>query len=152
MKYLIFILSIFLLAACVPKRNVREIPVLTRVEIKPRLVPVKIPDDSAMMRARFECDSMNRVRLMEISQLKSSNVSSSSTYDDVSQTISYKALFQPLPANIVANDSIVYREVPIEVPYETKVNILFWWQKVLMWLGAAFVGIVLFKIGRNVGI
>ena len=45
--------------------------------------------------------------------------------------------------------SVVYQDVIVEVPVEIEVNILTWWQKILMWCGGISLLYFSFKIGRK---
>lgn len=142
------LIMLLLLSSCASKQLIKPVPVMTRVENRVRLVPVKVDNDSSSLKALFECDSTMQVVLKAISEMKGVNVSSDFTFEK--NLLSYKANFKPRHDSIIVRDSLIYREVPIEIPVEVKVNELHAWQKVLMWLGAAMLAIIIFKIGRYV--
>lgn len=142
------LIMLLLLSSCAPKQLIKPVPVMTRVETRVRLVPVKVYNDSSSLKAFFECDSNMRVILKTMSEMKGVNVSSDIVFDN--NELNYKVIFKPRKDSIIVRDSLIYREVPVEVPVEYKVNELHAWQKVLMWLGAAMLAIIIFKIGRYV--
>lgn len=147
MKFKLLII-LLLLTSCAPKPLTKAVPILTKLETRVRLVPVKVDNDSSSLKALFECDSNLKVVLKAMSEMKGVNVSSDFTFEN--NLFSYKAHFKPRHDSVIVRDSLIYKEVPIEVPVEVKVNELHAWQKVLMWLGAALLGIIIFKIGRHV--
>ena len=114
---------------------------------------VQVQPDSSILQALIKCDSTGRARLQEIQTLKESArlqqsikmeadplpyqptvITVKATVDSMGIYLTYKDLFK---------ESIETRE--IETIIEKEVNILHWWQKVLMWIGgiAIVAGILL---------
>ena len=142
MRYTTAILSMTLILSCRSQLPpVKEVPILYRDKIVERLVPVSAPADSASISALFACDSLNRVILRSISELKGKSVQSRYTY--YAGALKYNFATSPSPGYARVKDSIIYREVPVKVPVEVKVNELTWWQKTqikLFWLLCALTG------------
>ena len=111
--------------------TVTEIPIQYREKIVERLVPVQAPADSSVVTAQFRCDSLNRVILKSLSELKGKNVQSGFTFSagvmkydfHTSSSLSYARV----------KDSIIYRDVPVKVTVDKPINYLTWWQK--LWVG-----------------
>lgn len=144
MKSTIAILSLLLILACTTaKPVVTEVPIQYREKIVERLVPVQAPADSSLITAQFECDSLNKVILKSLSELKSKNVQSGFSFDK--GLLSYDLKTSPSLSYAKVKDSIVYQEVAVKVPYPVITNELTWWQKlwVKMGKGAAVIGAIL---------
>ena len=132
------LLLLLLLAACAAPRTAVQVPVEYREKVVERLVQVQSPADSANMVALLECDSLNRVVLKQLSEVKGSRISTSFTLD--SGLLSYKLKVKPELSFAPVRDSIVYREVAVRVPVETIVNRLTWWQTLWIRIGKLFAG------------
>ena len=119
---------------CNLARRIAEVPVQTIVEVIETLVPIILPPDSTAIVALLECDSLNQVIIRQLSESKSSKVSTSVALVD--NTFSYSATIAKDTVYLRRKDSIITREVPViqEVPYY--VNQPKKWQKWLMWFGA----------------
>lgn len=101
------------LFGCQSKRPVIQVPVRTIERKVTTLIPVRVPGDSATLRAYFECDSLNNVLLKEISEHKSNNISTGHTF--INGVLDYKAKTNP-DTVWIPNDTIYKSEqVPIEV-------------------------------------
>jgi hypothetical protein len=134
-------LIIFLLIIGCKSASVREIPVRTETRVIERLVPVRIPADSAAVRALLECDSMNRVRIKELSESKSKGIESDislSTNEQGDAELNYNVKTVPDTVYIPAKDSIIYKDVPVYVTIEKPVNFLTGWQWAQVYLGRLF--------------
>ncbi|MBK9292559.1 MAG: hypothetical protein IPM52_13185 [Bacteroidetes bacterium] len=131
-------------AGCKAPQPANQVPVMSRIELRPRLVPVHLPDDSALLRLQLECDSTKRVLITALDELKGYNVSTALQL--AGSQLTYRSSYTPPVQHIAVRDSIVERQVPIEVVRTVEVNRLFIWQKTLMWLGIAFILIVALKI------
>lgn len=129
------LLLLLLLAACAAPRTAVQVPVEYREKVVERLVQVQSPADSANMVALLECDSLNRVVLKQLSEVKGSRISTSFTLD--SGLLSYKLKVKPELTYAKTRDSTVYREVAVPVPVETVVNRLTWWQSFWVRIGKA---------------
>ena len=99
---------------------------------------IQVRPDSSIVQALIRCDSTGRARLEEIQTLKQS--------ERLHQTISLqdnrlaaKATVDSMGIYLTYKDR--YREEQkvqtIETVIEKEVNVLHWWQKALMWAGAA---------------
>ena len=113
---------------------------------------IQVQPDSSILQALVKCDSTGRARLQEINTLKESArlqqsiqmeaeplpyqptaITIKATVDSMGIYLTYKDRFK---------ESTEIRE--IETIIEKEVNILHWWQKVLMWAGGlAIIGICL---------
>lgn len=132
------------LAGCKAKAPVTQVPVMSRVELRPRLVPVRIPDDSALLRLQLECDSAKGLLITALDELKGTAVKTGLTFNE--GILVYGSRFKPSVQYIPVLDSIVERGVPIEVIRTVEVNVLYGWQKFLMWMGGLFLAIITVKI------
>jgi len=143
---LIAVFFVFIIISCKTSVPVKEIPVRTETVIRERLVPIKIPADSAVLAALLECDSMNHVRLVEINELKSSGIESGFNFvpNDLGQSLlNYKTKTVHDTVYLPAKDSIVYKDVPIVVEVPVEVNILTGWQWFQIWAGRIFLFIII---------
>ena len=98
---------------------------------------IQVQPDSSIVQALIRCDSTGRARLEEIRTLKESA--------RVRQTLALKD--NRLTAKTVVDSMGIYltykerykeeqKVQTIETVIEKEVNILKWWQKALMWMGA----------------
>ena len=104
---------------------------------------IQVQPDSTILQALVRCDSTGRARLQEIQTLKESArlqqsikmeadplpyqptaITVKATADSMGIYLTYKDRFK---------ESVEVREV--ETTIEKEVNILYWWQKLLMWIG-----------------
>jgi len=144
---LILLAAIVILAAmagCKVREPSSQVPVMSRVELRPRLVPVRIPDDSALLQLQLECDSAKGVLITALNELKGAAVNTGLTFNG--GTLVYSSRFKPPVHYVPVRDSIVEREVPIEVLRTVEVNVLYLWQKFLIWMGGLFLAIITIKI------
>lgn len=139
-KHLILLFALATITGCAtwrkPKRTVQPIPLLQKVTVNNRLVPVYIPPDSATLKALFECDSMNNVRVKEITELKGSMTDTDLSFEN--NELRYRAKTNRPPTLVPVRDSIIDREVPVEVLVPYEVNVLTGWQWFQIWLGRIF--------------
>lgn len=144
-----------ILAACCPRlyntertartETVKEIIRDTLIQVRP---------DSSIVQALIRCDSTGRARLEEIRTLKeSSRLQQTITAQTEPQPhkptlISVKAKVDSMAIYLTYKDRLhettEIREV--EKVIERQVNILKWWQKFLMWVGAGAIILLLLKI------
>lgn len=115
---------------------------------------IMVQPDSSILQALIQCDSTGRARLQEINALKESV--------RLQQTISIEPEPKPYkPAVITVKATVdsmgiylkykqIYKQTEevqkIENIIEKEVNILKWWQKLLMTLGILFLCLILMKI------
>lgn len=73
---------------------------------KDKLTPVAVPGEKTNIRAQFECDSLNRVLLMNFNELKSKNMNSSFSF--ANGQLDYSAQTQPDTVFIPSTDYWYY--------------------------------------------
>lgn len=153
MKSKIILLCALAAASCCPKlypHKTESIEHTIVVAETIRDTVIQVQPDFSIVQALIKCDSTGRARLEEIRTLKESS--------RVQQTLALKD--NRLTSKAVV-DSIgiylTYKErhkeeqqvQTIETVIEKEVNILKWWQKVLMWTGIVAVSVfLLFLIVR----
>ena len=115
---------------------------------------IMVQPDSSILQALIQCDSTGRARLQEINALKESA--------RLQQTISIDPEPKPYKPTVITVKATVdsmgiylkYKQIykqtgevqKIETVIEKEVNILKWWQKLLMTLGILFLCLILIKI------
>lgn len=106
---------------------------------------VQVRPDSSIVRALIRCDSTGRARLEEIRMLRESS--------RLQQTLAVESPAEPYQPTAVTVKAVVdsmgiyltlrerHREEQqtrtVETVVEKEVNVLRWWQSVLMWMGGA---------------
>ena len=142
--------TLLVLQGCCPKFYPQTTTTVEHFEVVKEVVRdtvVQVQPDSSILQALIKCDSTGRARLQEIQTLKESArlqqsikmeadplpyqptvITVKATVDSMGIYLTYKDRFK---------ESVETRE--IETIIEKEVNILHWWQKLLMWIG----GIVL---------
>ena len=150
MKSRIILLSALAVASCCPKlyphktENTEHTVVVTETI---RDTVIQALPDSSIIQALIKCDSTGQARLEEIRTLKESS--------RVQQTLALKD--NKLTAKTVVDSMGIfltykerYREEQkaqvVETVIEKEVNVLKWWQKVLMWAGAAAIAYTFSRI------
>ena len=141
--------TLLVLQGCSPKLYPSSTEVIERTEVVKEIVRdtvVQVHPDSSILQALIQCDSTGRARLQEIQTLKESArlqqsikmeseplpyqptaITVKTVVDSMGIYLTYKDRFK---------ESVETRE--IETIIEKEVNILHWWQKVLMWIGIVF--------------
>lgn len=120
---------------------------LTEVIVRERLVPVQVPADSSLVQALLECDSNYKIVIKQLSITPGNTLATA--LQQHSDSIVVKTVSVPYPIYIRARDSIIEREVKVEVPVPVEVNKLSWWQKALIRVGAlALVALILWLAWR----
>ena len=150
MRRLITCMALFVvLQSCCPKIYPSSTEVIERTEVVKEVVRdtvVQVQPDSSILRALIQCDSTGRARLQEINTLKESArlqqsikmesdplpyqptaITVKTVVDSMGIYLTYKDRFK---------ESVETRE--IETIIEKEVNILHWWQTLLMWVGVIF--------------
>ncbi len=143
MRNLAVIFSFMLLVvAC---KQVQQIPVQTKIEVKERIVPVPVPADSSWFFAFLKCDSLNNVIISSYSESKSNTINQSIKITD--NKLIGKFISKPNAVSVKVRDSIVIKEVPVQVPGETKIVFeMHWYQMLFMWIGIIVVLIILIYV------
>ena len=160
-RHIRLLTTLLLLESCCPKLYPSTTEVIERTEVVKEIVRdtvVQVQPDSSILQALIQCDSTGRARLQEIQTLKESA--------RLQQSIKMES--EPLPYQPTAitvktvvdsmgiyltykdrvKESVERRE--IETIIEKEVNILYWWQKLLMGAGIiAIIGICLQFVVRR---
>ena len=152
--------TLLVLQGCCPKFYPQTTTTVEHFEVVKEVVRdtvVQVQPDSSILQALIKCDSTGRARLQEIQTLKESArlqqsikmeadplpyqptvITVKATVDSMEIYLTYKDRFK---------ESVETRE--IETIIEKEVNILHWWQKLLMWIGGIVITITVgWIIGR----
>lgn len=152
--------TLLVLQGCCPKFYPQTTTTVEHFEVVKEVVRdtvVQVQPDSSILQALIKCDSTGRARLQEIQTLKESArlqqsikmeadplpyqptvITVKATVDSMGIYLTYKERFK---------ESVETRE--IETIIEKEVNILHWWQKLLMWAGGIVITIIVgWIIGR----
>lgn len=130
-----------MLFGCKSKQPVIQVPVKTVERKVSTLVPVAIPGDSAMLRAVFECDSLNRLLIKDFNEVKGNKVSSEVGFKN--GVLNYRAYFKPDTAYLPSDTIYTEKEIPIivevdKVQYrQTKFQIVFFYIGLITAIAAA---------------
>ena len=142
--------TLLLLQSCCPKLYPSSTEVIERTEVVKEIVRdtvVQVQPDSSILQALIQCDSTGRARLQEIQTLKESArlhqsikmESEPLPYQPTAITV--KTVVDSMGIYLTYKDrfkgSVEIRE--IETIIEKEVNILYWWQKLLIWLGGSII-------------
>jgi hypothetical protein len=129
--------------SCKAKR-INYVLVETKTTVNQRAVPVEVPADSSIVIATFECDSNRNIYMKQIEHLTSANIEHEVTFTN--NTLSVSTIRKPQTLHVIVKDSIVERQIPIEVPVETVVNRMKWWQTTLIWIGIVAIAALIIKV------
>ncbi len=138
--------TLLVLQSCCAKLYPTSSEVIERSEVVKEVVRdtvIQVQPDSSILQALIQCDSTGRARLQEINTLKESarlqqsiqmepkplpyqptDFTVKTVVDSMGIYLTYKDRFK---------ESTEVRE--IETIIEKEVNIIYWWQKLLMWIG-----------------
>lgn len=131
MKKQVLFIVLLVISSCATQKKVTErIPVI-KERIVEKLVPYVIPSDSAAIRARFYCDSLNQVRLRDFNELKSAGVASDFSFSNNELKYSAKVIHDTL----YLIEKTIDREVPVYIEKPVVTNKLTNWQKKQIWAG-----------------
>ncbi len=123
-------------AGCRTMKPVSEVPIKTETKVIERLVPIQIPPDSAYLFALFECDSNYNVLLKAFTESKTKRMETNLTFDN--GKLGYRANTNMDTVYIKGKDSIIYREVPINIPVPVEVFKLTRWEMIIQFFGYVF--------------
>ena len=146
MKIKIILLSALAVTSCCPKlyphktENTEHMVVVTETI---RDTVIQVHPDSSIVQALIMCDSTGRARLEEIRTLKeSARVQQTLALKD--NKLTAKAVVDSIGIYLTYKER--YREEQkakvVETIIEKEVNVLKWWQKALMWMGALVLSIM----------
>ena len=141
--------TLLVLQGCCPKFYPQTTTTVEHVEVVKEVVRdtvIQVQPDSSILQALIQCDSTGRARLQEIQTLKETarfqqSIKMESEPRPYQPTaIAVKTVVDSMGIYLIYKDrfkeSVETRE--IETIIEKEVNILYWWQKVLMWIGIVF--------------
>ena len=141
--------TLLVLQGCCPKFYPQTTTTVEHFEVVKEVVRdtvIQVQPDSSILQALIQCDSTGRARLQEIQTLKESARLQQSIKMEADPlpyhptVITVKAAVDSMGIYLTYKDrfkeSVETRE--IETIIEKEVNILHWWQKLLMWIGVIF--------------
>jgi len=91
-----------------------------RERVVEKLVPYRLPADSAQFYALLACDSLNNVILQEVSEWKGKNMQSEFSLKE--NALLYRVVEKSDTIYILAKDSIRYEQIPYKVEVPVEVN------------------------------
>ena len=160
-RFIRLLTTLLILQSCCPKLYPTSSEVIERTEVVKEIVRdtvVQVQPDSSILQALIQCDSTGRARLQEIKTLKESARLQQSIkmeseplpYQPTAITV--KTVVDSMGIYLIYKDrfkeSTEVRE--IETIVEKEVNIIYWWQKLLMLIGGlAVAGICLHIVIRR---
>lgn len=119
----------------------------TTIRVTERLVDIQPKSDSSSVLLNLACDSLNRVYIKMLGE-SHGNTTVNTVYLR-NDSLIVKTIFKPGPEKVVVKDSVVtvVKEVPVPVPGKD-VNVMYWWQTALMWIGIAslIIGVIILVI------
>ena len=159
-RYIKLLTTLLVLQSCCPKFYPQTTTTVEHFEVVKEVVRdtvIQVQPDSSILQALIQCDSTGRARLQEIQTLKESArlqqsikmeadplpyqptvITVKATVDSMGIYLTYKDRFK---------EAVETRE--IETIIEKEVNILNWWQKLLMWIGGIVITVAVgWIIGR----
>ncbi len=151
MKYGIIFLTALTAVSCCPKlypHKTENTERIVTVRETVRDTVIQVQPDSSVVEALVRCDSTGRARLEEIRMLKqSARVQQTLALQD--NRLTAKAVVDSMGIYLTYKER--YKEEQkvrtIETVIEKEINVLKWWQKVLMWMGGiAVLSIVLLGV------
>lgn len=106
---------VLLTLGCKARPPVINIPPLAKhfERTTTKLIPFFITGDSTVLRAYFECDSLNNVLMKGLSESKSPRVDSDIEFND--GVLDYKAKVQPDTVYLPSDSVFIEKEVPYPV-------------------------------------
>lgn len=157
MKFKIILLSALTAVSCCPKlyphktENTERIVTVTEIV---RDTVIQVQPDSSIVEALIRCDSTGRARLEEIQALRqSARVQQSLALKD--NRLTAMAVVDSMGIYLTYKDRCKeeVKVQTIETVIEKEVNILYWWQKSLMWAGTValslIVSMILFRLSGH---
>lgn len=145
------ILMAVLVTACSPKVYPPQISEDVRENIVEKEVPrdtvVVIRPDSTILSALVECNARGEARLLEIEQLRNS-LRAQTTLSLEDNRLEVKTVVDSMEIYLTLRDRFkeTDRSKTITITEEVEVNVLHWWQEVLIRVGAAFLAVLVLWI------
>lgn len=151
-RYIRLLTILLVIQSCCPRLYPTSSEVIELAEVVKEVVHdtiVQVQPDSSILQALVKCDSTGRARLQEIQTLKESARLQQSIQMEAEPlpyqptAITIKATVDSMGIYLTYKDRFKeYTEIrEIETIIEKEVNILHWWQKALMWIGAIVITI-----------
>ena len=148
-RHIRLLTTLLVLQSCCPKLYPSSTEVIERTEVVKEIVRdtvIQVQPDSSILQALIQCDSTGRARLQEIQTLKESARLQQSIKMELEPlpyqptAITVKTVVDSMGIYLTYKDrfkeSVETRER--ETIIEKEVNILHWWQTLLMWVGVIF--------------
>lgn len=130
----------YMCSSCKTQQSQPQVQIKTIEKEVEKLVPYALPADSTTITALFVCDSLNRVQLKELSELKAKGLQSNFSFNN--GLLQYNLKQPPDTIYIPGKDRYIYQDVPVEVPKEVIVYKQTDWQVVCGWFGKIFMGLI----------
>lgn len=146
-RIVFIMLTWWMVIGCASNHKLAQVPVMQTITYEPQLIPIHAPADSALLRMLLECDSAGNVVLKELEELKGKGVATRLSVEG--GMIAYKANFKGKDSTAIVHHITATKEVPVEVPVPYEVNVLTWYQRILMALGVLLIIVILVKIIIN---
>ena len=138
----ILVVAMLVMAGCkAVQPPINDVPINYKETIVERLVPHKLNIDSLKLRAKFECDSLNRVVMKGSQEQKRSGLESNLSFEN--GELKYNANTNPDTIYITAKDRIIERDVPVRVEVPVEVNKLTGWQYFQIYAGRLLLSFLL---------
>lgn len=140
MRSVIYLFMLLLLSSCAPRKElIREVPV--RETIEQGVVKVPIEQDSMLVRLVVDCLPNGQAVARQVEQ---STSPMQFAWSQIGDTLDLRMNSPPHDALIPYR--VIEREVPVQVEVQREINVLYWWQKILMWIGAITLIYILIKL------
>lgn len=149
MKKLFFLfLTLFIVAGC-SRRTIPVASETTTVRTERIIDTVtNVVQDSSLLQALLECDSLGRIRIANLRTENSRLLQQNLWLQDNLLSVQAVGQSEERVREIIRSDTVqVYQEVP--VPYPEYVNKLSGWQKALLWIGLLYLVRCGVRIARN---
>jgi hypothetical protein len=140
LKILLTAFTAVLLVGCKTQQPQSQVQIKTIEKEVEKLVPYALPADSTTLAALFECDSLNRVQLKEMSEMKAKRLQSDFSF--ANGLLQYKLKQPPDTIYIPGKDRYIYQDVPVEIVKEVIVYKQTDFQIVCGWFGKIFMGLI----------
>lgn len=123
-------------------------PVTSETVITDTTVAVALPIDSVVLMAYFKCDSTNQVLLRQVAESKTGGLASGYSLKD--GTFEYKVKTVRDTIYVKQTKWVTVKDKPIIIEKPIVTNDFYWWQTALMWMGVAFIGLVVIAIVKYI--
>ena len=130
------------LVSCKSHQTATQQPTIPPPVSVPKLIPVAVEGDSAVLKAKLRTDPNGNVQMDVTHQETSKNMSLQASIDPLGN-LNVKAKRKPDTVYVKGKDSLIY--VPVPGPEKkVEVNVLAKWQKAMIWLGSVVLLIMAF--------